>query len=317
MLVKVPLYELTELSAPDLTVHRKPSTSTGEPAKPAHGPDGVGVAVEPVPVGPTGNGTLDEALAKGGGDWLTGGTPVPVGPTGNGTLDDELPYGAGDSLTGGPLPVPVGPTGNGTLDEELTCGAGNSLTDGLLPVPVGPTGNGTLDEELPNGAGDWLIGGLIPVPVTIGGTIGTSLLVVFGNGTTDSVMFGDGLPVPVTIGGMNTISLEVVFGYGTIDSVMFCEEMPVPVTKRMLLDLVVTGGKTPVPVGPAKAVLFVDELAAYEVTKCTRMYRVAGLGPGLYWVVEASVVDASVADAESEAPIVLPGRYMVVDAELP
>lgn len=253
MLVNVPLYELTELPAPDLTVHRKPSTSTGEPAIPAHGPDGVGVAVETVPVGPAGKGTLDEALAKGAGDWLTGGTPVPVGPTGNGTLDEELAYGAG-----------------------------KSLADGLPPVPVGPTGKGTLDEELPNSAGDWLIGGLKPVPVMIGGRIGTSLLVVFGNGTTDSVMFGNGLPVRVTIGGVTTISLEVVFGYGTIDSVMFCEEMPVPVTKGMLLDSVVTGGKTPVLVGPAKTVLFVDELAAYEVTKCTRMYRVAGLGPGLY-----------------------------------
>lgn len=221
MLVNVPLYELTELPAPDLTVHRKPSTSTGENAKPAHGPDRVGVAVETVPVGPAGKGTLDEALAKGAGDWLTGGTRVPVGPT-----------------------------GNGTLDEELTYGAGKSLADGLPPVPVGPTGKGTLDEELPNSAGDWLIGGLKPVPVMIGGRIGTSLLVVFGNGTTDSVMF--------------------------------CEEMPVPVTKGMLLDSVVTGGKAPVPVGPAKTVLFVDELAAYEVTKCTRMYRVAGLGPGLY-----------------------------------
>ena len=65
---------MTELSAPDCTVHMMPSTVTGEPSKPAHGPEGVGVAlvlvelITPVergavPVGPTGIGALEDTLA--------------------------------------------------------------------------------------------------------------------------------------------------------------------------------------------------------------------------------------------------------------
>lgn len=165
-------------------------------------------------------------------------TPVPVGPTGNGAIDEELAYGAGDWLTGGLTPVTVGMTGNGTLEDELVYGTGDSLTGGLMLVPVGPTGKGTLDEELLYGAGDSLTGGLTPVPVIMGGVTIPSLEVVFGNGTTDSVIYCDGLPVPVT--------------------------------KGTLLEAVTRGGATPVPVGPANTVLFAEELAAYEVAKCTR-----------------------------------------------
>jgi len=120
----------------------------------------------------------------------------------------------------------------------LAYGTGDSLTGGLTPVLTGPTGNGTLEEELLYGTGDSLTGGLMPVPVTIGGVMGASLEVVFGNGTKDSVIFCDGLPVSVA--------------------------------KGALLDAVTIGGRTPVPVGPAKAVLFAEEFVAYEVAKCTR-----------------------------------------------